>query len=235
MKMNEIFTTIKPLKVSDEIVRHIKSLITRGILDPGEKLPAERSLASLFGVGRSTLREAMNTLSTLGFIEIRKRQGAFVKSLGETVIPDSFAQIMDEDQTKVKYLYELRMDLEVASSFMAAKNRSAEDLQIMDRLLGTMESQVSEPRLGIGEDIKFHMAIANASRNILRVHVLENLFTRYGHYIDIARRPFFQGKSHNEEICSHHRQILSAIEQQQPDEARDAMRAHLRMVAAQWD
>ncbi len=98
--MSETFHIITPLKVPDEIVRHIKSMIKKGQLIPGEKLPAERTLARLFGVGRSTLREAMNTLSTLGFIEIKERKGAFVKSLGAAVIPDTVSQILDGDHQK---------------------------------------------------------------------------------------------------------------------------------------
>ncbi len=118
---------------------------------------------------------------------------------------------------------------------MAARHRTTEDLRIMDGLLAHMESQISAPRLGIEEDIRFHLAIARASGNILRFHVLENLLTRYGHYIDVARRRFFKGRAHNKSICTHHRKIFSAIEMKAPEVARKAMVDHLSMVAAQWD
>lgn len=233
--MRDIFHIITPLKVPDEIVRHIKSMIKKGKLSPGEKLPSERTLAGLFGVGRSTLREAMNTLSTLGFIEIKERKGAFVKSMGETVIPDTVAQILDGDQSKVKDLYDLRMDLEVAAAFMAAKHRNPEHLQLMDGLLKSMEAQISAPRLGIDEDIQFHLAIARASGNVLRFHVLESLLNRYGHFIDVARQRFYNGPAHNQTICTYHRKIYAAIEMKKPVVARKAMVEHLSMVAAHWD
>ncbi len=233
--LTELFANIATKKVQEEIVEQIKSLIQQGRLNPGEKLPPERQLAVMFGVGRSSLREAMNTLATLGFIDIKKRRGAFVKNLSEEVLPDSFAQIMNEDRTRVKDLYELRMDLEVGSAYAAASKRQPHELFRMHSLLKKLESQIEAPRLGIEEDIQFHLTIAKATGNLLRYHTLNNLFNRYGHYIDIARAPFLQGKIHNETVCLHHRNIFAHIEAQQPDKAADAMRAHLSMIDLQWD
>ncbi len=232
--MKQIYSAIKPLKVSDEIVRHIKSLIKQGKLHPGDKFPAERILSNMLGVGRSTLREAMKTLSILGFIEIRERQGAYVRNLGASMIPDSFAQIMDEDHTRIKDLYELRKDLEMGSSYMAAKARKINDLKLMEKLLVRLDKQVQKPRLGIEEDIGFHLAIARATGNILRVHVLESLFDRYGHYIDIARQPLLKEPKHNQTVCTHHWKIFHSIEQKQPEQAREAMNNHLSWIEKKW-
>lgn len=233
--MNRGFHAIHHLKMPEEIVRHIQSMIKTGRLNPGEKLPSERNLARLFGVGRSTLREAMKTLSTLGFIEIKERRGAFIKSLGAPMIPDTVTQLLDQDRSQIKELYDLRMDLEVGAAFMAAKNRTMDDLLYMERLLTDMESQIDALRLGIDVDIRFHLAIARAGGNVLRHHVLENLFDRYGHYIDVARRPFLKGPAHNKTICSHHRTIFSAIKAKQPQVAQKAMQDHLSMVRVQWE
>ncbi len=232
--MDQEFHAIQNLKMPEEIVRHIRSMIKKGRLNPGQKLPSERNLAQMLGVGRSTLREAMKTLSTLGFSEIKERRGAFVKSLGAVMIPDTVTQLLDQDRSQVKDLYDLRMDLEVGAAFMAAKNRTIDDLHHLERLLTDMESQIDAPRLGIDVDIRFHLAIARASGNVLRHHVLENLFDRYGHYIDVARRPFLKGPSHNQAICSHHRNLFSAIQAKQPQVAQKAMQEHLLMVRAQW-
>ena len=230
-----MYSALKPLKVPDEIVRHIKSLIKKGKLHAGDKFPAERTLSTMLGVGRSTLREAMKTLSILGFVEIRERQGAFVRNLGASMIPDSFAQIMDEDHTRIKDLYEIRKDLEMGSSYMAAKTRRINDIKLMEKLLVRMDKQARKPRLGIEEDIGFHLAVARASGNILRVHVLESLFDRYGHYIDIARRPLLKEPKHNQTVCSHHWKIFHSIERKQPAQAREAMYEHLSWVEKKWE
>jgi len=225
-----LFSGIRQFKVSDEIVRYLKALIKEGKLKPGDRMPPERTLAQWLGVGRSTLREAIKTLATLGFVEIRERRGTYVKSFGAAVIPDSFAQVMDEDRTKVRELYEIRKDLEVASAYMAAGRRTAADLIQMERSLSLLEQQQERPRLGIKEDIEFHLAVARASGNTLRMHVLENLFDRYGHYIDIARQPLLGAKGHNARVCEHHRAIYEAIRRRDPEKAREAMSLHLTWV-----
>ncbi len=225
-----LFSGIKPLKVSDEIVRHLKALIKDGELRPGDRMPPERTLAQWLGVGRSTLREAIKTLATLGFVEIRQRRGTYVKSFGAAVIPDSFSQVMAEDRTKVLELYEIRKDLEVASAYMAARKRTADDLVRMEDFLKMLEQQQDRPRLGIREDIDFHLAIARAAGNTLRMHVLENLFDRYGHYIDIARRPLLGARDHNALVCEHHRNIFEAIRARDAEGARSAMNLHLGWV-----
>ena len=232
--MENLYGTLAPLKVSDEVVRHIKTLVTAGKLHPGQKFPAERTLAGKLGVGRSTLREAMQTLSVLGFVEIKPRRGIFVRSVGSSLIPESFAQIMDDDQTRIRDLYELRGDLEVASAYVAAQRRDIRDLDSMERMLDRLEAQIDAPQLGLAEDMVFHLAIARAGRNLLRVHVLENLFDRYGHYIDMARKPLLNEPGHNRTVYAHHRKIFEGIRQKQPDEARHAMQAHLSWVTGRW-
>ncbi len=70
--MQSIYRRIRPYKVTEEIVAQIKSLIKDGTLHPGEQLPSERILCGLLGVGRSSIREAINVLEALGFLEIKE-------------------------------------------------------------------------------------------------------------------------------------------------------------------
>ena len=105
--MKNIYTQIRPHKISEEIVNQIKSLIKDGKLQPGQKLPPERTLADLLGVGRSSLREAINILEALGFVEIRNRKGIFVRPVSSPIISDPLRQILEEDKSKLYELYEL--------------------------------------------------------------------------------------------------------------------------------
>ena len=78
------FKPIKQEKISTKIVEQIKSLIAKGDLKPGDALPPERELISLLNVSRPSLREALNTLATMGFLEITQRHRTIVKSLTST-------------------------------------------------------------------------------------------------------------------------------------------------------
>ena len=76
-----MYKPIKPLRVSDEIVNQIKGLISQGRLKPGDRLPPERELVELLGVSRPSLREAPNSLTTMGFLEVKQAKRTFVKSM----------------------------------------------------------------------------------------------------------------------------------------------------------
>ena len=69
-----MFQSVKHIKVSDEIIRQIRSQISQGMLKPGDRLPPERDLVKEFGVSRPSLREALNSLVGMGFLEVRGKR-----------------------------------------------------------------------------------------------------------------------------------------------------------------
>ncbi|MEW6376401.1 MAG: GntR family transcriptional regulator, partial [Thermodesulfobacteriota bacterium] len=80
--MNDILSSLKPIqkyRKSVEIAQQIKSLIVNKNLKPGDKLPTERELTSIFSVSRPALREALRSLDMMGLIEIHQGKGTFVK------------------------------------------------------------------------------------------------------------------------------------------------------------
>ena len=80
-----MFTRINPRRVSDQIVDQVISAICAEELVPGAKLPSERSLSTMFGVGRQAVREAMCKLEAMGLVEVRKPKGAFVQKTVEAI------------------------------------------------------------------------------------------------------------------------------------------------------
>ena len=83
-----MFRSIKHTKVSDEIVNQIKDLISDGILRPGDRLSPERELAKEFGVSRPSLREALNSLVAMGFLEVKGKR-TFIKSVASESVLES--------------------------------------------------------------------------------------------------------------------------------------------------
>lgn len=232
--MNSIFTQIKPTKVSEEIVQQIKSLIKDGKLEPGEKLPSERVLAELLGVGRSSLREAMNILETLGFLEIKKRKGTFVRSVSSPILADPLMQILEEDKSKLYDLYELRKDIELGSAYVAAKVRTEKDLEDLEKWVMRMGEDAKSSRVSLRDDLGFHMAIARATHNFLRVHILKRIFDLSGEYIDFVRQQGIRDPYTVPRILNHHEKILEAIRKQEQDNSRKLMDEHLTWVEDEW-
>jgi GntR family transcriptional repressor for pyruvate dehydrogenase complex len=229
------FQEIHSAKISEQIVEQIKALIRDGHLMPGEKLPTEKALTSQLGVGRSSLREAINALEALGYVEARKHKGIFVRSVGDTLIDDPLRQMLEEDQDKLPHLYDLRMDIELAASQKAAENRDPGDLERLGACLKRMAEDKANQRLTLSDDIEFHLAIARATHNFLRVHILETIFDISNTYIDYIRTKIITDAKTIPVIYAQHEAIFRAIEARQPQAARDHMAAHLAWVEARID
>jgi GntR family transcriptional repressor for pyruvate dehydrogenase complex len=229
-----VFKKIKLQKVTEEIAEQIRGLINEGKLQPGEKLPPERIFSEMLGVGRSSLREAINILETQGFVEARKRQGVYIRSLGSPIIVDPIRKILEEDKEKLLHLYEVRTDVELASAFKAARFRTDEDLALMEQYMERMEKAVADNTLDLQDDLAFHLSIAKASNNVLRSHILKSIFelsTEYLHFVVgiVADQP-----GRVQRLLEQHRNIYTAIKAKDQEKARQMMEDHLLWVEGQW-
>jgi GntR family transcriptional regulator, transcriptional repressor for pyruvate dehydrogenase complex len=232
--MDSVFNQIRPHKIPEEIVHQIKSLIKEGKLQPGEKLPPERTLAEHFGVGRSSLREAINILETLGFVEIKKRKGIYIRSVSSPIMSDPLIQILEEDQSKLYKLYELRKDIELASTYMAAGHRTSSDLSKMLKPLKRMEEGAESAHFSLSDDVEFHLAIAQATHNFLRVHILKNILDLADDYMGLIAWKLVEEKTGVFSILDQHKRIYEAVKKKDQDGARSMMEEHLTWVEEKW-
>jgi GntR family transcriptional repressor for pyruvate dehydrogenase complex len=143
--MTIVLKPIRPKKISEEIVEQIKGLISNGDLKPGDRVPSERELASMLGVSRPSVREAIMVLSAMGFLEARQGGGPFVRALTEASIMDPLAKLVEKrDPELLRALAEVRMGLESWSAYLAAQRANAEDLAELRRLYAVMEKQAAK-------------------------------------------------------------------------------------------
>ena len=232
--MNDIYSPIRPHKIPEEIVQQIKSLIKDGKLQPGEKLPPERTLADLLGVGRSSLREAINILETLGFVELKKREGIFIRSVSSTSIFDPLRQILEEDRVKLYELYELRKDIELASIYTAAKLRTKADLARIEEPLTRMKEDSANSHFSCLDDVEFHLAVAQATHNWLRVHILKNILDLSSDYMGLIVQKINDEKKDVFKVVDQHTKIYHAIQKKNQKSARAFMNSHLTWVEEKW-
>jgi len=232
--MNTIYSQIRPHKIPEEIVQQIKSLIKDGKLQPGQKLPPERTLADLLGVGRSSLREAINILETLGFVEIKQRKGIFIRTVSSPIISDPLRQILEEDKSGLYQLYELRKDIELASTYMSAKIRTENDLVAIRKPLKRMEEGARNTNLLLDYDWEFHLAIARATHNFLRVHILKNIFDLAADYMRLIVQKLIEEETSIFTVLDQHTRIFQAIQKRDQESARALMDEHLTWVEEKW-
>lgn len=228
--MNHPFSAIRQSKVSEDVVEQIKALIRDGQLKPGERLPSERKLAQILEVGRSSLREAINSLAMMGLVEVRPRKGIYIGTVSTPLITDPLRQLTGADKKGFAHLYDIRIDIEVASATAAAGHRSAEQLDYIASSLTSMRSTNGVHAYSTESDLKFHLSIAEASDNFLRVHIIKEIFDIARTQIDTALATITTLRQNIDTIHRQHTDIYQAIADKNPKEAGAAMRRHLQWV-----
>ncbi|MEJ2156081.1 MAG: FadR/GntR family transcriptional regulator [Desulfobacteraceae bacterium] len=231
--MNYPFSAIRQSKVSEDIVEQIKTLIREGQLKPGERLPSERQLAQILEVGRSSLREAINSLAMMGLVEVRQRKGIYVGSVSASLISDPLRQLMASDRDMFTHLYDIRIDIEVASATAAAENRSTEQLGVIASYLASMQDTGHDHSYNPVSDLQFHLAIAEATGNFLRVHIIKEIFDIARSQLHTAIETITTLQGNIDAIFRQHSDIYKAIADKDPSGAGAAMGIHLQWVKSE--
>jgi GntR family transcriptional repressor for pyruvate dehydrogenase complex len=219
---------VKNTRIYEEIVRQVKALITEGRLKSGDQLPPERDLAAQFKVSRTSVREALRTLESLGLIAIRPGEGTFVREVSVESLIEPLAHVILSQREAVGELFEARRLLEPALAGLAARRATQDDLEEMERVLEEQAKEVAAGLTGLAQDAAFHAAIATSVRNraITRiVNALMDLLTQSRE--ESLQTPGRPTRSHQD-----HRRILDAIRRRDEAGARRAMVDHLNAVEA---
>ncbi len=219
---------IKSTRIYAEIVRQVKALIAEGRLKSGDRLPPERDLAQQFKVSRTSVREALRTLESMGLIAIRPGEGTFVREVSVDALIEPLAKVMLAQREAVGELFEARRLLEPAIAGLAARRATGEDLEEMERILEEQAKEVAAGLTGLAQDAAFHAAIAASVRNraITRlVNALMDLLSQSRE--ESLQTPGRPTRSHQD-----HRRILEAIRRRDETAAHRAMLDHLKAVEA---
>ena len=226
------YRKIEPEKLSQSVTRQIESLILQGILRPGERLPAERDLAERLGVSRPSLREAVAELQSSGLLTSRAGSGIFVADvLGSAFSPALIRLFGTHDQAVFDYLA-FRRDLEGLAAERAAVMASDTDLKVIATIFARMET-ANTKRNGTGEaqlDAEFHMAIIEASHNVVMLHMMRAMFGLLREGVFYNRQVMFRQKTTREALLDQHRAINTALQAHDPVAARNAVERHLSFV-----
>ncbi len=226
------FAKITPEKLSQSVVRQIEQLILRGILRPGERLPSERDLAEELGVSRPSLRDALAELSERGLLISRAGSGVFVADvLGSAFSPALIELFASHDEAVSDYI-SFRRDIEALAAERAARLGSETDLQVIDTIFRKMEAahQKRDPSDEAQLDAEFHMAIIEASHNVIMLHMLRSMFDLLRQGVFYNRQVMFRNRITRDQLLDQHRAINTAVQARDPAAARAAVEAHLDFV-----
>ncbi len=229
----------KHVIVNGSVAQQVTAIMTQQIISGkfkvGDYLPTEEELCAEFGIGRSSVREAIKTLESRGLV--RKLQGKGVVVIDESVEATSrmLRIALEFKNTSIKDLMDFRVAMELKGVELAAMNATAEDIAQMQKYVDLMKSDVYSSDVFAHADYKFHEAIAQASGNSVTTIIIKALQPILYNQIVYTLNPNF-----NSELSMHlHERILDAIVKRQPKRAVIEMLEHLsetqRIIAERDD
>ncbi|MFG3255463.1 FadR/GntR family transcriptional regulator [Streptomyces sp. NPDC048172] len=159
--------------LADQVIATLRTQISSGAWPVGSRIPTEPELVEQLGVARNTVREAVRALAHNGLLDIRQGSGTYVVATSE------LAGVMQRrfENADMKHVAELRDALETAGARLAARRRTARDLDQLDLLLARREAawETGDPERFVKADHSLHMGVVAASHNEVLTAVYADL------------------------------------------------------------
>ena len=226
------FEPIAQEKLSTGVARQIEGLILRGILRPGERLPSERELSDRLGVSRPSLRDALLDLQNRGLLNSKAGAGVFVAGgLGHTFSPALVTLFATHNEAVFDYL-SFRRDMEGLAAERAARLGSDTDLKVINAIFEKMELAQTkrDPSDEARLDAEFHLAIIEASHNIVMLHMMRSMYDLLREGVFYNRAMMFKQRTSRNTLLVQHRAINQALQERDAAGARAAVETHLTFV-----
>ncbi|WP_300058830.1 FadR/GntR family transcriptional regulator [uncultured Roseobacter sp.] len=226
------FRPVQSEKLSTAVVRQIEQLILRGILRPGERLPAERELAERLGVSRPSLRDAISTLQEQGLLSTRAGAGVYVADVLGSAFAPALVQLFARHETAVFDYLSFRRDMEGLAAERAARLGSDTDLRVVQTIFEKMEAAHAKrnPEDEARLDAQFHMAIIEASHNVVMLHMMRSMYELLREGVFYNRQIMFKQRATRDTLLDQHRDINDGLQARDGNATRAAVEAHLDYV-----
>ncbi|MEP3442169.1 MAG: FCD domain-containing protein [Sulfitobacter sp.] len=226
------FRPVTSEKLSSAVVRQVEELILRGILSPGKRLPSERELAERLGVSRPSLRDAIAQLQERGLLSAKAGAGVFVSDSLESGFSPALAELFARhDEAAIDYIA-FRRDMEGLAAERAARLASDTDLAVISAIFAKIkdapDNQSADQAAAL--DAQFHMAIIEASHNVVMLHMMRAMYDLLRGGVFYNRQIMFKQQTKRAELMDQHRAIHDALMARDAPATRAAVETHLTYV-----
>jgi DNA-binding FadR family transcriptional regulator len=215
-------------KLSDEVLERLLRLISEGNLKPGDAMPSERELMERFGVGRPAIREAMQSLSSMGLVSISHGERARVQELtAQSIIRqvDQSAHIMlQRSSDSLEHLKEARLLFERGMVREAAAKATPQDVARLRAIVEDQRAALGKADAFMAADMRLHTEIAAISGNPIFVSISEAMLG----WLKAYHTELLLWSGKETYTLAEHAVIIDAIETGDPDAAEAAMVKHLQ-------
>lgn len=218
-------------RIFQDLVGQIQEAILDGRLQPGDKLPSQRELVTLFQTSRASIREALRVLEQKGLIEVKLgvSGGAVVRNANIEPITESLKLLLQQQQVSLGHLAEFRESIEGDIAACAAHRVGTAERRRLDAILeqagACLEKADALPHDFIRTDIRLHIALAEISGNPIFVAVTKMVHeTILGLYDRFTLRSRAVLEENYHDLCA----LVSAVKKGQPVKARRLAMHHVR-------
>lgn len=217
------------LRVADRVVDELRAYIEQNGLDTGHKLPPERVFLEQLGVSRSSLREAVRVLSTLGIVEVRHGDGMYV---GPGVDAGDVSALFDASEANaLRNLVETRLGIELAAVTAATQRLSDEDIEALEALIDDHARRIEKDPKYTWPPLAFELALIEATGNT------------WLYDVEVMLRDAWQSLSgglrasvgRHSEWLAEHRAILASIRSRNITQAQRLVMAHVSLERFEED
>lgn len=229
---------VQKTRLYSQIVERIKEQIREGKYKPGGRIPSERELAAMLRVGRSSIREAMTVLESIGLLEIRPGEGTFVRDFKQEnslkTFFDTFVTLWEIEPSQILQLLQVRRMLEPETAALAATAATEQDLAELGGLLEEMKEAAREGKVGEDLDFRFHYVLARSTGNVILVDIINALSDLMHKALQQVRWMALFNPQRVSQIIAEHQCIMRALAGKDAPLARQYMLKHLNGVESNY-
>lgn len=226
-------TPIDARKRAEQVRDSLIQLIRNGQFQDGDKLPTESQLSAMFGVGRSTVREAVQSLLGLGIVEMRPGRGAYVSRISLNDLVRMVDGTVRLEYGAALQLHEVRAMIEITAARIAATRRTDEDLAAMSVAIEEYRHAGTDTpnEVLVTSDLAFHRAVVEAAHN----EMLNQLLASISGLLHEHRRQYAAATEPEmrQTVITGHEAIVTAIASGDPRVAAARMQDHMRSIWGQ--
>lgn len=219
-------TTLGRTRLSEQIQESILDAIRSGEFPAGSKLPSERTLMEMFDVGRPSVKEALLMLERKGFVRLKRGVAPVVieptPESAMNAITDMVSAMLADDERRLEF-YGLRMMLETAAAFDAARDASHDDVRVLEDAVSACRAASGEAEAFRDADRAFHLVLVAISGNSV-VDAFHGALIEWGLFNPESGPNL---KAIHSRVIAQHETIVSAIKRGDAEAAADAVRTHL--------
>jgi GntR family transcriptional regulator, transcriptional repressor for pyruvate dehydrogenase complex len=210
-------------RLTMQVVNHIREMIEKGVLKPGEKIPPEREFAQKLKISRASLRTGIGYMAAMGIMKVRHGVGTFIADGPPEIGKSSLGLLGALHGFKPWQMFEARLLLEGKMAALAAERGKEEHLTMLAEEVAEMYATVDDPEEYLIHDVRFHRTIAEASGNAILASLMETISSA----LYDGRRKTARLSRSLKDSADVHREIYRAIRRRDSAEAQKLMERHI--------